>query len=150
MYIFYLFKHNTMKNIKFAVFYVLISTKAFSQSSENLLPRMGWEPWNIDHCGNSSKWDAEYYMKLADFFVISGLKDLGYVYLTIECGDHYRDSNGHIQPNLDKFPQGFKPVSDYIHSKGLKASAYTDAGENKCCCYEGAGSLGLYYDDAKS
>jgi alpha-galactosidase len=139
-----------MKVTTIILLLTLISLKVFSQSSGNLLPPMGWEPWNIDHCGNSSKWDAEYYMKLADFFVSCGLKDLGYVYLTIECGDHYRDVNGRLQPNLSKFPDGFKPVIDYIHKKGLKVRTYTDAGKGKCCCFEGEGSLGHYEDDARS
>jgi len=132
------------------IIYLFFAFQSQSQSNDNLLPPMGWEPWNIDHCGNSSNWDADYYMQLADFFVSSGLKDLGYNYLTIECYSHNRDSLGRLQPNRLKFPNGFKPVTDYIHSKGLKVRAYTDAGEGTCGCFEGAGSLGHYYDDAKS
>ncbi len=140
-----------MKNILLILIVILISFKIFSQSSWNPLPPMGWEPWNIDHCGSSSNWDAEYYKKLADYFVSSGLRDAGYIYLTIECGDHYRDSSGHIQPDLSKFPDGFKPLTDYIHSKGLKVRTYTDAGEEKCpLTFEGKGSFGHYEEDARS
>lgn len=128
---------------------MLMASSADSRPLVNQTPPMGWEPWNIDHCGNQYKWDEEFYEKLADFLVSSGLRDLGYNYLTIECGDHYRDKNGHIQANLEKFPKGFKAMTDYIHAKGLKVRAYTDAGEGKCCCFEGAGSLGRYEDDAK-
>ena len=111
---------------------------------------MGWEPWNIDHCGQLSNWDEAYYKKLADFFVSSGLKDLGYIYLTFECHAHYRDSNGVFQPNLSKFPGGLRPINDYLHNKGLKSRAYTDAGKGKCGgCYDGDGSYGHYTDDAK-
>jgi alpha-galactosidase len=126
-----------------------MASRTGSWPAENRVPPMGWEPWNIDHCGNQYKWDEEFYKKLADFFVSSGLRDLGYTYLTIECGDHYRDQDGHIQPNLKTFPNGFEAITDYIHMKGLKARAYTDAGEGKCCCFEGAGSLNHYEDDAK-
>jgi alpha-galactosidase len=128
---------------------ILMANRADCWPLENQVPPMGWEPWNIDHCGNLYRWDEAFYEKLADFFVSSGLRDLGYNYLTIECGDHYRDKDGHIQPNLETFPNGFKGISDYIHKKGMKARAYTDAGEGKCCCFEGAGSLGRYEDDAK-
>jgi alpha-galactosidase len=131
------------------IFLMLIASRADGWPLGNQVPPMGWEPWYIDHCGNKYKWDEEYYKKLADFFVSSGLRDLGYNYLTIECGDHYRDKDGHIQPNLEKFPKGFKAITDYIHKKGLKARAYTDAGEGKCCCFEGAGSLSHYEDDAQ-
>jgi alpha-galactosidase len=128
---------------------MLIASRAGAWPRQNQVPPLGWEPWYIDHCGNKYKWDEEYYRKLADFFASSGLRDLGYNYLTIECMDHYRDKDGHIQPNPDRFPNGFKAITDYIHKKGLKARAYTDAGEGKCCCFEGAGSLGHYEDDAK-
>ncbi len=138
-----------------SVFSVIFVVSGWGQSAVGSIvgkqtPPMGWEPWNIDHCGTSSKWDEDYYKRLADFFVSSGLRDLGYRYLTIECGDHYRDQNGHIQPSRDKFPDGFKPITDYLHKRGLKARAYTDAGEGKCCCFEGTGSRGHYQDDAKS
>jgi alpha-galactosidase len=128
---------------------ILTAIRADCWPLENRVPPMGWEPWYIDHCGNQYKWDEEYHKKLADFFVSSGLRDLGYRYLTIECGDHYRDADGHIQPNLKTFPHGFKEITDYLHQKGLKARFYTDAGEGKCCCFEGTGSLGHYEDDAK-
>ena len=133
----------------FILVLMLTASRADAWPGDNPTPPMGWEPWNIDHCGNQYPWDEEFYKKLADFFVTSGLRDLGYKYLTIECGDHYRDKDGQIQPNLEKFPHGFKAITDYIHAKGLKARTYTDAGEGKCCCFEGAGSLGHYEDDAR-
>jgi len=128
---------------------MLMASRADCWPLANRVPPMGWEPWYIDHCGNQYKWDEEFYKKLADLFVSSGLRDLGYNYLTIECGDHYRDKDGHIQPNLKTFPNGFKAITGYLHKRGLKARAYTDAGEGKCCCFEGTGSLGHYEDDAK-
>jgi alpha-galactosidase len=132
----------------FVMLVALAPNRVESWPRENQLPPMGWEPWNIDHCGTQYAWDEAFYRKLSDFFVTSGLRDLGYTYLTIECGDHYRDKNGQIQVNLHTFPHGFKATTDYIHQKGLKARAYTDAGEGSCCCFEGAGSLGHYQDDA--
>ena len=129
---------------------ILFSANSFGWPKKNKFPPMGWEPWNIDHCGQLSNWDEAYYMKLADFFVTSGLKDLGYTYLTFECHAHYRDANGVFWPNLAKFPNGFKPINDYLHSKGMKSRTYTDAGKGKCGgCYDGDGSYGHYADDAK-
>lgn len=29
-----------------------------------------------------------------------------------------RNATGHLQPNAEQFPNGLKPVADYIHSKG--------------------------------
>jgi hypothetical protein len=31
-----------------------------------------------------------------------------------------------------RFPDGMKPVADYIHRLGLKAGIYSDAGSNTC------------------
>jgi alpha-galactosidase len=132
-----------------ALLILLAGIPAGCWPSTNRVPSMGWEPWNFDHCGNMYQWDAKYYKRLADFFVTSGLRDLGYKYLTIECDDHYRDKDGHIQPNLHKFPHGFKAITEYIHSRGLKVRTYTDAGREKCGnTFKGAGSLGHYQDDA--
>jgi alpha-galactosidase len=134
----------------FAVLILLTGMRAECWPRSNKLPPMGWEPWNFDHCGHQYPWDEEYYKKLADFFVTSGLRGLGYKYLTIECDDHYRDSEGYIQPNLHKFPHGFRAMTDYIHNKGLLVRTYTDAGEGKCGnTFKGVGSLGHYYDDAE-
>jgi alpha-galactosidase len=133
-----------------AVLMVLTVSPAQAWPPGSRVPPMGWEPWNFDHCGTMYKWDEAYYKRLADFFVTSGLRDLGYKYLTIECHDHYRDKKGQIQPDPRTFPHGFRVVTDDIHASGLKVRAYTDAGEGKCgSTFEGAGSLGHYEDDAK-
>jgi len=144
------FATNIMRSSAILFGMLLLSVNSFGQNKNNLLPPMGWEPWNIDHCGQSSNWDDSYYKELADFFVTSGLKDLGYTYLTFECHAHYRDSNGVFQPNLSKFPAGLRSVNNYLHSKGLKSRTYTDAGKGKCGgCYDGNGSYGYYASDAK-
>ena len=43
----------------------------------------------------------------------------------------------------DRFPSGMKVLSDYIHSKGLKAGIYTDAGINTCASYWDKDSIGV-------
>lgn len=37
-----------------------------------------------------------------------------------------------MQTNKNRFPNGMKPVADHIHSLGMKAGIYTDAGNNTC------------------
>ena len=144
------FKKGIITIVAILIGFLLIMAKSVTWPEKNILPPMGWEPWNIDHCGQLSNWDEAYYRKLADFFVSSGLRDLGYTYLTFECHAHYRDSDGVFRPNLSKFPNGLKPINDYLHSKGLKSRTYTDAGKGKCGgCYDGDGSFGHYADDAK-
>ena len=49
-----------------SVFSVIFVVSGWGQSPDGSIvgkqtPPMGWEPWNIDHCGASSKWDEDYY-----------------------------------------------------------------------------------------
>jgi alpha-galactosidase len=117
-----------------------------------MLPSMGWEPWNIDHCTvtQDRKWDQAYYVKLIHQMQASGLSDLGYKYLTLECYDHYRDPNdGSWQVDRKLFPDGYEYLTTYAHSRGLKIRLYTDAGLSPCGCVNDGGSFGHYEDDAK-
>lgn len=59
-----------------------------------------------------------------------GLKDVGYGYVNIDDGYFGgRNSEGRLFANKKKFPNGMRVLSDYIHSKGLKAGIYSDAGQ---------------------
>ena len=61
--------------------------------------------------------------------VEKGLKDAGYQYINVDDGYFgKRDENGVMQANEKRFPNGMKPVADHIHSLGMKAGLYTDAG----------------------
>jgi len=43
-----------------------------------------------------------------------------------------RNGLGFIQPDPERFPSEMKALADYIHSKGLKFSIYSDAGWRTC------------------
>lgn len=65
--------------------------------------------------------------------VDQGLKDVGYTYINVDDGFFgYRDEQGNLCTHPKRFPNGMKAVADYIHSKGLKAGIYSDAGGNTC------------------
>jgi alpha-galactosidase len=87
---------------------------------------------------------------VADSLVSRGLKNAGYDIVWLDGGwqaDQSRSAAGDLVPNPAKFPNGLKPLVDYIHSKGLKAGIYTDAGPyipGRC----GLGSGGYYQRDA--
>ena len=49
-----------------------------------------------------------------------------------------RGPDGRIIPFKDKFPNGLKPVADYIHSLGLKFGVYSDTGNHTCEGYPGS------------
>ena len=104
-----------------------------------LTPPMGWNSWYIHYHRVS---DAA--MRAgADAMIDSGMADFGYMYVNIDdCwskkkGDEpYRDEFGRILPNA-KFPE-MKGLTDYIHSKGLRAGIYTSPGPWNCAGYVGS------------
>ncbi|CQR47316.1 Alpha-galactosidase A precursor [Paraliobacillus sp. PM-2] len=109
-------------------------------------PTMGWSSWNAFHIDINEDLIKE----MADIMESSGLKDAGYEYVNVDDGYFGgRDENDVLYAN-EKFPSGMKSLADYIHSKGLKAGIYTDAGITRCAPIydndpyfpEGGGSYG--------
>ncbi len=92
-------------------------------------PTMGWSSWNTFHLNISE----EIIKGQADAMVSSGLADAGYKYINIDDGYFYgRDEKGYLRVNPERFPEGFRSLTDYIHSLGLLAGIYTDAGRGTC------------------
>jgi alpha-galactosidase len=108
-----------------------------------LTPPMGWNSWNKFGCHVS----ADMIKGMADAMVKSGMKDAGYQYVVIDdCWQVSRDADGNIVPDPKTFPDGIKPVADYVHSLGLKFGIYSDAGSQTCAGRPGG--LGHEYQDA--
>ncbi len=109
-------------------------------------PPMGWNSWNTF----AENINEKVVMETADFIVESGLKDCGYEYVIIDDCWSLRERNekGELVPDPEKFPNGMKYVSDYVHSKGLKFGMYSCAGTLTCAGYPG--SLDHEFIDAKS
>lgn len=92
-------------------------------------PIIGWSSWNHFHINISEQMIREQ----ADAMISSGLYNAGYRFINIDDGYFGgRDSSGKLFSHPTKFPSGMKALSAYIHSKGLKAGIYTDAGKNTC------------------
>jgi len=90
---------------------------------------MGWNSWNKFGCDVSDKLIRE----MADAVVTSGMKDAGYTFVNIDdCWQVSRAADGTIVVDAERFPNGMKPLADYVHSKGLKFGVYTDAGRMTC------------------
>lgn len=109
-------------------------------------PFMGWISWNVVE-GNIS---ASVVRQVADAMTTQGLSAAGYRYLIIDDLWHapQRAADGATQPDPKKFPEGMKPVVDYVHGRGLKFGIYSDAAERTCA---GAyGSLGYEQQDART
>jgi alpha-galactosidase len=118
-----------------------------AQKFEGLAPTppMGWNSWNTFQTNISEKLVRE----IANDMEASGMKDAGYNYLVLDDGwmAKERNKNGDLVPDPQKFPNGLKPVVDYVHSKGLKFGLYNCAGTQTCGGYPG--SRGYEYQDAR-
>ncbi|MFE7173139.1 ricin-type beta-trefoil lectin domain protein [Streptomyces sp. NPDC057616] len=114
---------------------------------------MGWASWN----SFAAKIDYSVIKQQVDAFVAAGLPAAGYRYINIDEGwwQGTRDSAGNITVDTGEWPGGMSAIADYIHSKGLKAGIYTDAGKDGCGYYyptgrpaaPGSGSEGHYDQD---
>jgi alpha-galactosidase len=108
-------------------------------------PPMGWNSWNLF----GSQISESAVREMADVLVASGLKDCGYEYLVVDdcwAVKDSRDTHGNLTPDPERFPNGMKPVADYVHSQGLKFGIYSDAAEMTCAGYPG--SYGFEAQDA--
>ena len=93
------------------------------------LPAMGWNSWNAFGSGNTEALTHA----MADCIVKLGLDKLGYKYVVLDDGCYKSERvDGKLCNEPVKFPNGFKALSDYIHSKGLKFGMYNDIGTNLC------------------
>lgn len=129
-------------------FILFLTTVAFSLSgaiassdSGFETPVMGWSSWNTYRVNISDSLIC----RQADCLTDIGLDSAGYRYINIDDGFFGpRDpSTGMLSFNPQRFPHGLKPVVDHIHSLGLKAGIYSDAGANTCGSFWDGDSLGV-------
>lgn len=130
-----------MRNKKVTCFLLLWSIFHTTVTAQNIhTPMMGWSSWNTFRVHINENLIKE----TADAMIDRGLKEAGYKYVNIDDGYFGgRDSRGYLFANKEKFPNGMKALADYIHSKGLKAGIYSDAGSNTCGSIYDADTLGI-------
>lgn len=138
-----------MKRILLSLFFVAMVASAFAHTFEDGLhrawaptPPMGWNSWDCYGAGVNE----EQVMANADYMA-EHLADYGYEYVVVDIRwyvDNQGPSTGYIGwnasssepqfcydqwgryiPSPKRFPSsaggaGFKPLADYVHSKGLK------------------------------
>lgn len=103
-------------------------------------PMMGWSSWNTYRVNISDS----LIRRQASALVHRGLKECGYRYINIDDGYFGgRNSNGRLVTHPLRFPHGLKPTVDHIHSLGLKAGIYSDAGRNTCGSFWDKDSVGI-------
>jgi hypothetical protein len=92
-------------------------------------PTMGWSSWNTF----ALDINEQLIRQQADAMHESGLQEAGYSYINIDDGYwDGRGEDGNLRLNTELFPSGMRALVDYIHSLGLKAGIYSDAGDNTC------------------
>ncbi|KAJ5198573.1 uncharacterized protein N7498_007690 [Penicillium cinerascens] len=101
---------------------------------------MGWNTYNYYSCSPNESIVHSNAKALVDL----GLADLGYRYVTTDCGWTVADRlpDGSLTWNETLFPSGFPALGEYIHDLGLLFGVYEDAGIRTCQVnIEQAGSL---------
>lgn len=96
-------------------------------------PPMGWNSWNTFGANISDALIRETAKAMKE----KGYLAAGYEYIVIDdCWSLMeRDPEGRLQADPDKFPEGMKPLTDYIHSLGFKFGMYSCAGVQTCAGY---------------
>lgn len=109
--------------------YIIVCLLGLPYTAEAQSPLMGWSSWNTYRV----KISDSLIRRQADAMVATGLKDAGYRQINIDDGYFgWRDKKGTLHSHPKRFPNGMRAVADYIHSLGLRAGIYSDAGANTC------------------
>jgi hypothetical protein len=106
---------------------------------------MGWNSWN----SFANIVNSQIVQQQAQALAANGMKEAGYEYVVIDEGWWLgeRDAAGDIVVNPKQWP-AIKPgqkdgdmanIAGFIHSLGLKAGIYTDAGRDGCSMYPDSG-----------
>jgi hypothetical protein len=104
-------------------------------------PPLGWSSWN----SFSNTINSQIVTEQAKAMVTSGMQKAGYQYINIDEGWWLgqRDARGNIVVDASQWPAlqpgehagDMSNIVRFIHSLGLKAGIYTDAGEAGCGFY---------------
>ena len=139
---------STSRRWHIALALLLAAPFVHAQKFEGLAPTppMGWNSWNTFESNISE----ELIEGIADTMIANGMRDAGYSYIVIDdCWAlRDRDPEGNIVPDPQKFPNGMKALSDYLHERGFKLGMYSCAGKTTCAGYPG--SMGHEYQDARN
>ena len=133
-----------MRNLLF-VLCLLTGSSVFAQNG----PTMGWSSWNT----YGVNINEALIKRQADAMVSKGLKDVGFDHINIDDGffGGRNAATGELLIHKKRFPNGLKPLVEYIHGKGLKAGIYSDAGCNTCGNYYNGDTqsvnVGFYHYD---
>ena len=115
-------------------------------ATEQVLSPTPYQGWNT-YFGLGGNFTEQSVREVADALVSRGLARAGYDIVWLDGGwqdPEPRTPAGDLRADRTRFPNGLKPLVDYIHAKGLRAGIYTDVGPyipGRC----GLGNGGGYY-----
>ena len=84
------------------------------------------------------------FLKTAQTFIQSGLRDAGYIFLNSDDGwlSPNRSAAGDLIPMPDQFPSGIAALTEKLHNLGFQFGIYGCASETTCGSREGS----LYHE----
>lgn len=108
---------------------------------------MGWNTYY----GVGGVFNQQTIVSVAQSLIDRGLAQAGYRIVWLDAGwaTGARDSSGQLEVNGTQWPNGLAWLTAWLHSQGLLAGIYTDAGATGCNG-QGVGSLGHYQQDANT
>jgi hypothetical protein len=125
--------------VRFALLIAASTTACFAAAP------MGWNSWN----SFANIVNSQIVQQQAKALASNGMKQAGYEYVVIDEGWWLgqRDGNGNIVVEAKQWPAiqsgerdgEMANIARYIHSLGLKAGIYTDAGRDGCSMYPDSG-----------
>jgi alpha-galactosidase len=107
-----------------------LASRSIAGSLKTPAPQMGWNSYNNHAC----EIDEDIILANAKGLVESGLFELGYEYVTPDCGwyNGRRDETGALEWNTTRFPSGGKGLGDKLHDIGVKFGVYSGGGYWQC------------------
>lgn len=138
--------NSKFENVSRIVFLSICLCLTVVGGAAKLPPVMGWSSWNMYRVHISDS----LIMAQATALKNSPLYEAGYRYINIDDGyfGGRDDRTGKLKIHPTRFKGGLQPVVNHIHSLGLKAGIYSDAGISTCGYYYDkdsiASNVGLY------
>lgn len=124
------------------------SASADATAAPQPLARVPYMGWNT-YYGVGGIFDERTILSVARSLIDRGLVRAGYriVWLDFGWASGARDESGRLLVDGRQWPHGLRWLTGWLHSHGLLAGIYTDAGASGCYG-RGVGSLGHYQQDA--
>lgn len=136
-------------SVRNAALLVWLGATAEAALHRTSTPPMGWNSYNYYNCNPSE----EIIKTNAQGLIDLGLAELGYDYVTTDCGwmNRDRDEEGRLVWNSTLFPSGGgRELGEFLHGLGLKYGLYSGSGYFQCGSTDLPASFGYEEIDAQS